>query len=105
MTSPDQLGQQSENTKESSEEAGELSHDTQQPLPSRFSLSRDKTRWLWITLSVIAVVGVSVALITVATGGGTYQAPSGGPSGVSGAPPGAPAPNSAARSAPTPPER
>ncbi len=86
MTSPDQPGQPSEDTNESSEEATEPSQDTQQS-PGRFALSRDKSRWLWITLPVIAVAGLSVALINVAIGAGTHQATSGGPSVLPGAPP------------------
>jgi hypothetical protein len=71
MTSPDQPVQPSQDAKEPSDE----------PQPAdRFSWSAHKSGWFWITVSLIAVVGLSVALIAVLTGTGTHQAKSSGPS-------------------------
>src|SRR5258708_36526680 len=83
MTSPDQSGHR---------------HRTTQEQPAgRFSLPRGKSAWIGITLSLIALVAVSAALVAVAIGGGTHQATSGGPSPAAGAAPrttkGHPAPN------------
>jgi hypothetical protein len=71
MTSPDQPVQAPEDAKEPS--------DKPQP-PDRFFLSQHKSGWFWITVSVIAVVGVSAALIAVLIGTGTHQANLSGPS-------------------------
>src|SRR5260221_11007765 len=89
MTSPSQPGQPSD-THEPSEETLKLSQNAQQPA-RRLSLSRNKSGWLWITLSLIALAGLSTALITVVIGGGTRQPTSGpatpgGSAGVPGAP-------------------
>src|SRR5258706_13712035 len=84
MTSPDQPGQPSRETHEPSQ-------DSRQQPAGRFSLPRGKSAWLGITLSLIVLVAVSVALIAMATGGGTHQATSsasGGPSTAAGAAPG-----------------
>src|SRR5258708_11163356 len=75
MTSPSQPGQPSD-THEPSEETLKLSQNAQQPA-RRLSLSRNKSGWLWITLSLIALAGLSTALITVVIGGGTRQPTSG----------------------------
>jgi hypothetical protein len=75
MTSPRQPGQPSD-THEPSEETLKLSQNAQQPA-RRLSLSRNKSGWLWITLSLIALAGLSTALITVVIGGGTRQPTSG----------------------------
>jgi hypothetical protein len=84
MTSPDQPGQPSQETREPSQ-------DTLRQLAGRFSLRRGNSAWLGITLSLIALVAVSAALIAVAAGGGTHQATSsasGGLSTAAGAAPG-----------------
>lgn len=70
MSSQDQPGQPPEDGPEPSE-------DTQPQLSGRFSLYRNKSGWLRITLSAIAVVGLSAALIAVGFGGGTHGASSG----------------------------
>src|SRR5258708_28267381 len=83
MTSPDQPGQPSQETHEPSQ-------DTLRQPAGRFSLRRGNSAWLGITLSLIALVAVSAALIALATGGGTHQATSSasrGPSTAAGAPP------------------
>jgi hypothetical protein len=72
MSSQDQPGQPPEDGPEPSE-------DTQLQLAGRFSLYRNKSGWLRITLSAIAVVGLSAALIAVGFGGGTHQGASSGP--------------------------
>jgi hypothetical protein len=79
MTSPGQPVQPSEVGHEPSEDAREPSEEPQQP-GGRFSLPPCINGWLWITLSVIAFVGLSAALIAVALGSGTHQATLGGPS-------------------------
>src|SRR5258708_35812574 len=71
MTSPDQ--------------SGHRHRTTQQQPAGRFSLPRGKSAWIGITLSLIALVAVSAALVAVAIGGGTHQATSGGPSPAAGA--------------------
>lgn len=83
MTSPDQPVQPSEDAEEPWDE----------PQPAeRFSWSPHKSGWFWITVSVIAVVGLSAALIAVLTGTGTHQAKSSGP--AVGAAPGTAVPTS-----------
>lgn len=78
MTSPDQLGQQSE-------EAPARAPDPQQQPTGRFSLSGNKRGLFWISLSLVALAGLSVALIDVASGGGTHQPTSSGAPAASGA--------------------
>src|SRR5260370_33128349 len=70
MTSPDQ--------------SGHRHRTTQQQPAGRFSLPRGKSAWIGITLSLIALVAVSAALVAVAIGGGTHPATSGGPSPAAG---------------------
>src|SRR5260370_35775921 len=74
MTSPDQ--------------SGHRHRTTQQQPAGRFSLPRGKRAWIGITLSLIALVAVSAALVAVAIGGRTQQATSGGPSPPARRPPG-----------------
>jgi hypothetical protein len=83
MTDPGRLDQPAEDSGEPTQEARELSQDTQQKPTGRFSLPRHKRTWLGITLSLIALAGVSAALIAVASGG-THQASSGGTSAATG---------------------
>ena len=87
MTSADQPGPPSEGTHEPSEgarepsqEAHEPSQDTHQQPAGKFSLSRNKSGWLGITLSVILLACVSAALVAVAVGGGAHKSTPGGPS-------------------------
>jgi hypothetical protein len=97
MTDPGQLDQPEDDSSEQPQEAHELSHDIQQPT-RRFSLPRNRSAWIGITVSLIALAGVTVALIAVATGGGTHQANSaatGGPSAATGTAPGSSAPGAA----------
>src|SRR5260370_7446078 len=70
MTSPDQ--------------SGHRHRTTQQQPAGRFSLPRGKSAWIGITLSLIALVAVSAALVAVAIGCGNHQATSGGPSPAAG---------------------
>src|SRR5258708_9296862 len=72
----------------SSDQSGHRHRTTQQQPAGRFSLPRGKSAWIGITLSLIALVAVSAALVAVAIGGGTHQATSGGPSPAAGAAPG-----------------
>ncbi len=90
MTSPGQLGQTSEDSNEPPQEAHESPRDTRRRPADRFSLPRNKRTWLGITLSLIALAGVSAALIAVAVGGGSHQATSGGTSAAAGGAPAAP---------------
>ena len=84
MTSPDKLGQASADNHELPQEAHESPRDTRQRPADRFSRLR-------ITLSLIALAGVSAAaLIAVAAGGGSHQATSGGTSAATGGAPAAP---------------
>jgi hypothetical protein len=84
MTSPGQLGQASEESNELPEQAHESPRDTGRRPTGRFPLPRHKRAWLAITLSLIALAGVSAALIAVAIGGGGHQATSGGTSAATG---------------------
>jgi hypothetical protein len=83
MTSPGQLGQATEDSDELPQEAHEPQRHTRRRPTSRFSLPRHKRAWLGITLSLIALAGVSAALIAV-VGGGSHQATSGGTSAAPG---------------------
>jgi hypothetical protein len=83
MTSPGQLGQASEDSSELSQKAYESPRRTRRRRTSRFSLPRHKRAWLGITLSLVALAGVSAALIAI-VGGGSHQATSGGTSAGSG---------------------
>jgi hypothetical protein len=73
MTDPGQLDQPAEESSEPAQEAQELSEDTRPQPAGGFSLPRSKRAWLGIALSLIALAGVSAALIVVAVGGGTHQ--------------------------------
>ena len=88
MTSPDQPGPSVEDTHDVSESAPGTSPTAQQEAADQLSLSGNKIRWLWITLSVVAAAGLSAALIGVATGGGAHPGTSGGPPAGPGAAPG-----------------
>ena len=83
MTEPGQLDQPAEDRGEPTEEAHELPQDTRQEPTVRLSLPHNKRAWLAITLSVIALAGVSAALIAVASGG-SHQTASGGTSAATG---------------------
>jgi hypothetical protein len=83
MTSPDHMGQASEDGNELSQEAHESPRRAGRRPGGRFSLHRNKGAWLGITLSLIALAGVSAALIAV-VGGGSHQATSGGTSAAPG---------------------
>ena len=83
MTDPGQLGQASHDSSEPAQEAHEPSQGTRQQPAGQFSLPRSKRAWLGIALSLIALAGVSAALIAVAVGG-THQATSGGTSAATG---------------------
>jgi hypothetical protein len=97
MTDPDQPEQSAEVSSEPTQEAHEPTPDTRPQPTSRLSLPRNKQAWLGITLSLIALAGVSAALIAVATGGGTNKTASGAPSAVTGtATPGSSAPGATA---------
>jgi hypothetical protein len=76
MTSPGQLGQASKDSNELPQEAHEPPQDTRQRPTGRFSVPRHKTPWLGIALSLVALAGVSAALIAVAVGSGSHQATS-----------------------------
>jgi hypothetical protein len=84
MTSPGQLGQGSENSSELPGQTHESPPHTRHRRTGRFSWPRHKRAWLGITLSLIALAGVSAALIAV-VGGGSHQATSGSTSAASGA--------------------
>jgi hypothetical protein len=84
MTSPGQLDQASGGSNEPPQEAHEPPQDTRRRPDGRFSLHRHKSAWLGITLSLIALAGVSAALIAVTVGGGSHQATSGGTSAATG---------------------
>jgi hypothetical protein len=71
MTGPDQPVPRSEDTEEPTDE---------RQRSGRVSLSPRKNGWLWVTVSVIAFVGVSAVLIAVLIGIGTHQAKLSGPS-------------------------
>jgi hypothetical protein len=83
MTSPGRLGQASEDSNELPWEAHEPLRHTRQRPTGRFSVPRHKRAWLGITLSLIALAGVSAALIAV-VGGGSHQATSAGTSAATG---------------------
>lgn len=85
MTGPGQLDQASEDSSEPTQEAHEPSRDTQQQPEGRFSRLRNQSARIGLTLSLVALAGVSAALIAVAVGGGTHQATSGGTSAATGA--------------------
>jgi hypothetical protein len=85
MTGPGQLDQASEDSSEPTQEAHQPPRDTQQQPEGRFSWPRNKSAWIGLTLSLVALAGVSAALIAVAVGGGTHQATSGGTSAATGA--------------------
>ena len=78
MTSPGRLDQAPEDSNELPQEAHEPPQDAGQRPTGRFSVPRHKTAWLGIALSLVAVAGVSAALIAVAVGGGSHQATSAG---------------------------
>jgi hypothetical protein len=84
MTDPDQPEHPAEVSSEPPQEAHEPPRDTRPQPTSRFFLPRNKQAWLGITLSLIALAGVSAALIAVATGGGPNKAASGTPSAATG---------------------
>jgi hypothetical protein len=84
MTDPDQPEQPAGGGSEPLQEAHEPTPDTRPQPTSRFSLPRNKSAWLGITLSLLALVGVSVALIAVATGGGNKTASGTTPSAAAG---------------------
>jgi hypothetical protein len=84
MTDPGQLDEPAEDSSEPAQEAHALPEDTRQQPAGRLSVPRSKRAWLGIALSLIALVGVSAALIAVAIGGGTHQATSGGTSAATG---------------------
>jgi hypothetical protein len=84
MTSPDQLGQQSEEANAPSEEAPEPPLDPRQQSAGRFSLSGNRRGLFWITLSLVALAGLSVAVID-AVSGGTHQPTSSGAPAAAGA--------------------
>jgi len=93
MTSPGQLGQASKDSNRPPQEAHESPLHTRRRPTGRFSLPRNKWTWLgiikwtWlgIMLSVIALVG-----ITLAVGGRSHQATSDGTSAATGGAPTAP---------------
>jgi hypothetical protein len=90
MTSPGQLDQASADGNEPRQETHEPPQDTRRQPPGRFALHRPKRAWLGITLSLIALAGVSAALIAVVVSGGSHPATSGGTSAATGGAPAAP---------------
>jgi hypothetical protein len=82
MTSPGQLDQ-------TSADGNEPQQETHEPL-GLLPLHRRKRAWLRITLSLIALGGVSVALIAVVVGGGSHQPTSGSTSAATEGTPAAP---------------
>jgi hypothetical protein len=84
MTSPSQLGQASEDSNEPPQRARQGPRHTRRG-PGRFSLPRNKRTWLGIALSLVALAGVSAALIAVAVDSGSHQATSTGTSAATGA--------------------
>jgi len=84
MTDPGELDQPAEDSSEPTQEAHELSEDTRQQTAGRYTLPRSKRAWLGIALSLMALAGVSAALIAMAVGGGTHQGSSGGASAATG---------------------
>jgi hypothetical protein len=83
MTDPDQPEQPAKDGSEPLQEAHKPTPDTRPQPTSRFSMPRNKQAWLGITLSLLALAGVTAALIAVATGGGNKTA-SGAPSTATG---------------------
>jgi hypothetical protein len=86
MTSPGRLGQVSEDSNELPQEAHEPPQDTRLRPTGRFSMPRRKAAWLGIGLGLVALAGVSAALIAVAVGAGSHQATSAATGGTSTAP-------------------
>jgi hypothetical protein len=79
MTSPDQPVQRSQEVHAVTEGAHEPPAGPQYPSPES-SLRPPRSGWLRVTLSVVAFVGLSAALIVVLIGTGTHQTKLSGPS-------------------------
>ena len=75
MTSPDQLGQASDDSNQPLREAHESPRHTRRRPAGRFPLPLNKGTWFWIMVSLIALAGVAMAV-----GGGSLKASSGGTS-------------------------
>jgi hypothetical protein len=92
MTSPGELDRASADGNEPQQETHEPPQDTGRQPPGRLPLRRRKTAWLGITLSLLALAGVTAALIAVVAGGGSHQptsdaaSPPPAPGGASAAP-------------------